>query len=553
MKVILLLSILFSATFLIAQTVGINSTGAVPSTSAMLDVSATNKGLLVPRVNIIDLNTDVPVSSPVTSLLVYNTNATSGVGYYFWNGSKWVNLKDSDSNADEDWYEVGTTNTPNDINDAIFTNGNVGLGTTSPNAPLEISPTNISSIQEGIRLIDEGSGSSEGLWLQFGQLVTNDYSRIGGVSYNNTSGGLYFSTKADADASPIERVRIDVVGNVGVGLTNPTSKLHIVTPVVSSSGNVRIISGNSNGDVVDITGSNTEVYLDHFVGATFTATAPTALNQVATFKVDNAPILGANVTVTDNMALWVESGNSCFGGNVGVGLTNPTSKLHVVSNNIGDNVNDEQGLFTFQTSPTGSNFLFLDFKNRRHTAGNNWFGTNGRLQRRVDITAQGFIDFGIDGVSASSGLGFGTGGGGTPQTRMVIDNNGNVGIGTTTPNSLMHLDKAMVTGDVAQLKIENASGSALWLGQNHSLSNGYSFIKTHANEDLYFQVGQSTDNANPDVVFLSSGNVGIGTTTPTSKLQVVGIVEYSNNAAALAGGLTIGAFYRTGDVLKVVH
>lgn len=52
------------------------------------------------------------------------------------------------------------------------------------------------------------------------------------------------------------------------------------------------------------------------------------------------------------------------------------------------------------------------------------------------------------------------------------------------------------------------------------------------------------------------GKVGIGTTNPTSKLQVVGLPVYANNAAAIAGGLTAGAFYRTGadpDVVCVVH
>ncbi|MEW6095982.1 MAG: hypothetical protein AB1567_05600 [bacterium] len=40
---------------------------------------------------------------------------------------------------------------------------------------------------------------------------------------------------------------------------------------------------------------------------------------------------------------------------------------------------------------------------------------------------------------------------------------------------------------------------------------------------------------------------------PKSKLHVTGLPEYANNAEAIANGLTAGAFYRTGDVLKVVH
>ena len=56
--------------------------------------------------------------------------------------------------------------------------------------------------------------------------------------------------------------------------------------------------------------------------------------------------------------------------------------------------------------------------------------------------------------------------------------------------------------------------------------------------------------------YINSGNLGIGTTNPTSKLQVVGLPVYANNVAAIAGGLTAGAFYRTGadpDPVCVVH
>ena len=112
--------------------------------------------------------------------------------------------------------------------------------------------------------------------------------------------------------------------------------------------------------------------------------------------------------------------------------------------------------------------------------------------------------------------------------------NGNVGIGVAVPQSVLHIKKAMSPGDVAQLKIENASGSALWIGQNHSLSSGYSFLKTHANEDLYFQVGQNTDNTNPDVVFLANGKVGIGMVNPLNTL-VVGVNNSTNTSVTVEG------------------
>lgn len=52
----------------------------------------------------------------------------------------------------------------------------------------------------------------------------------------------------------------------------------------------------------------------------------------------------------------------------------------------------------------------------------------------------------------------------------------------------------------------------------------------------------------------SVGDVGIGTTAPTSKLQVVDLPVFANNAAAAAAGLTAGAFYRTAaGVLMVVY
>ncbi len=50
----------------------------------------------------------------------------------------------------------------------------------------------------------------------------------------------------------------------------------------------------------------------------------------------------------------------------------------------------------------------------------------------------------------------------------------------------------------------------------------------------------------------SSGNMGIGTTTPGSKLAVPGLPEYADNSAAITGGLTAGDFYRTSTGVVMV-
>lgn len=72
--------------------VKIGSDVSPPAPSAMLEIESSSKGVLIPRVDILDLNTEAPVTNPEESLLVYNTNTTTGKGYYYWNGTKWVRL-----------------------------------------------------------------------------------------------------------------------------------------------------------------------------------------------------------------------------------------------------------------------------------------------------------------------------------------------------------------------------------------------------------------------------------------------------------------------------
>ena len=121
-KLLLYSIILCSSFYSYSQNVGINGTGAAPNASAMLDVSATNKGLLIPRVALSAANSNAPIGATITtSLLVYNT-ATAGAGtnavspgYYYWDGAKWV------STGGNDWKITGNAGT---------TSGTHFLGTT---------------------------------------------------------------------------------------------------------------------------------------------------------------------------------------------------------------------------------------------------------------------------------------------------------------------------------------------------------------------------------------------------------------------------------------
>jgi len=83
--------------------------------SAALEISATNKGVLVPRVALTATNSNLPVgASIVASLLVYNT-ATAGTapydvipGFYYWEGTQWVRIQ---SGYGEDWHLLGNAGT----------------------------------------------------------------------------------------------------------------------------------------------------------------------------------------------------------------------------------------------------------------------------------------------------------------------------------------------------------------------------------------------------------------------------------------------------------
>ncbi len=69
---------------IMAQNVGINATGATPDESAMLDISSSSKGLLIPRMTLAEKNA---IALPATGLMIYQTDAP--IGFCYFNGTNW--------------------------------------------------------------------------------------------------------------------------------------------------------------------------------------------------------------------------------------------------------------------------------------------------------------------------------------------------------------------------------------------------------------------------------------------------------------------------------
>lgn len=133
------------------------------------------------------------------------------------------------------------------------------------------------------------------------------------------------------------------------------------------------------------------------------------------------------------------------------------------------------------------------------------------------------------------------------STRLsLMEGGGNVFIGNTTDQTGC-LTQIHRTGSSRLLSLFNttAQGGAK-IEFFDGTSNG---AVGNLGANLVFYV----NNRDTERMRISSaGNVGIATTAPTSRLHVVGLPSYADNAAALAGGLTVGAFYHTAGVLKVV-
>ncbi len=235
----------------------LNSTGTTADPSAILDISGTGLGLLIPRMTFANR----PVS-PVTGLLIYQTNSTPG--FYYYDGSSWVQI----SSGTSPW----TRSAPN-VYLATGTD-NVGIGTSIPLFKLAVQAndnSNIASFGHGsnARLELRPEGSSQGVKMAFVGASGADKFYISppsgcctdvvfeSVSYGdafefipdiNSAGGMII-TKNPGGTAP--KNMLDVVGSAAMGTFGGVNVAPANGLIVS--GNVGI--GNSSpAELLDVAG-----------------------------------------------------------------------------------------------------------------------------------------------------------------------------------------------------------------------------------------------------------------------------------------------------------
>ena len=301
--------LLFFSLFIIcpakAQNVAINSTGASPDTSAMLDLQSTNKGLLIPRLSLTALTDAATIPLPAHSLLVYNTNTSlsGGEGYYYNSGTtaspSWVKLTSTNSG----WQLTGNSGTTPGTNfvgttdsiDLVFKtknaermrisgSGNVGIGSSTFDA------TNPEKLK-----IDAGTSTSENAVAAYGNL--NDFFQYN-IQNKSTGTNAQSGYAATADnGTQTTGFAWLGINNSGFNFPSPYNIGHAGDVNYLGIGkNMYIANGSAGKNLFFVTGgtadSNTRMTIDPYGRVGIGTTAPTAYLHIkaGTATAGNAPL-----------------------------------------------------------------------------------------------------------------------------------------------------------------------------------------------------------------------------------------------------------------------
>ncbi|MCB0456121.1 MAG: hypothetical protein R2776_00315 [Flavobacteriaceae bacterium] len=254
LKLTLILCVFFQSV-LIAQ-VGINT--ITPQAGSMLDVTSSDKGILIPRVDITNLTNIAPITGGATeSLLVYNTNTTTGKGFHYWNGSVWIPIES------KDWKLSGNSGT-NPVTDFIGTTDNIPLRFRTNNTErLEITNSGL------LRAFNPGTATQPLLSWD----VDSDTGIFRGVDdeLNLTAGGIEFLALSEGGTDEFIVNNNELALNTRIATNNKTNAFF----VDGTNDNVGL--GTNNPDTssqLELTDNNRGILINRVALSSTTSNSP---------------------------------------------------------------------------------------------------------------------------------------------------------------------------------------------------------------------------------------------------------------------------------------
>jgi hypothetical protein len=375
-----------------------------------------------------------------TSTQVTTVAQTANATYY-------PTLVDSNntSAAAESLYTTSSFN----INPAT---GRVGIGSTTPQTSLDVrSYTAGTTIDNGVTLWNPSGANDTPIGIRFstyGDETGNQYPKqfIGAIrdgAYGGGKGSIVFCNRDANDASIVtltdERMRILPGGNVGIGVTSPSTRLDIADTTRSGSTNI-------SGTVLYATSNVTDTqFIAQFRHQNQSQGIGFSYNSIRQTGSNTNENISLSSRGTGNLSLRYDSTDSSVGtagltllgtnGNVGIGTTAPDSKLHVEVGNAtaytpaNTLVSGQTARIsnTDATSGVSANLLFV----AKGAGGGNGLGSISGVN-----TGVGSLAFTFGTRHSSSNV----------TERMRITSDGNVVIGATTTTN-----KFEVAGTAGQL------------------------------------------------------------------------------------------------------